>query len=64
MTERDTVQKKDAEEQIFSLRKKMELCARANNTDEIARLQTQIAQLQKKSGAVTGTERKSHERGN
>jgi hypothetical protein len=59
------MQAKDrAEEEIFALRKKIDLYARAGNTDEIARLQTQIAQLQKKYGVVKGMERKSHDRGN
>jgi hypothetical protein len=53
-----------AEEEIFALRKKIDLYARANNTDEIERLRIEISNLQQKYGAVTGTERKIHERGN
>ena len=56
--------RRSAEEEIFALRKKIDLYARAGDTEAIARLQTQIAQLQTKYGVVKGMERKNHDRGN
>jgi hypothetical protein len=58
------MQTRDAEEEIFALREKIDLYARAGDMSEVDRLQTQIADLQQKFGAVAGIERKSHDRGN
>ena len=56
--------RQSAEEEIFALRKKIDLYMRAGDMSEVSRLQTEIASLQQKYGAVTGIERKSHARGN
>ena len=49
-----TQDRKDAEEKIYALRKKIDLCARAGDISEISRLQLEISQLQQASGAVSG----------
>ncbi len=56
--------RQSAEEEIFALRKKIDMYARAGDMSEVSRLQLQISQLQRKFGAVTGAERQSHARGN
>lgn len=45
---------REAAEEIFNLRKQIDKCAAAGNTDEISRLLLQISQLQQKSGVTTG----------
>jgi hypothetical protein len=56
-------ERQSAEEEIFNLRKRMDERALANDTDGIARLQLQIADLQQTSGAVTGRRRNPDARG-
>jgi len=46
--------RRSAEEEIFALRKKIDMYARAGDMSEVSRLQLQISQLQQKYGAVTG----------
>jgi hypothetical protein len=58
------VDRRDAENEIFTLRKKTGLAMQAGDIEEVNRLQTRIAELQKQTGAGTGIERKSHDRGN
>jgi hypothetical protein len=47
-----------AEEEIFALRKKIDLYMRVGDMSEISRLQLQILQLQQQHGAVKGAVRK------
>jgi hypothetical protein len=56
--------RQNAEVEIFALRKKIDLYAQAGDVSEIPPLQNKIADLQRKYGALTGTQRKSHDRGN
>jgi hypothetical protein len=56
--------RQSAEEEIFALRQRINSFARVGDVAEVSRLQTLIASLQQKYGAVTGIERKSHARGN
>jgi hypothetical protein len=56
--------RQSAEEEIFALRKKIDMYARAGDMSEVSHLQLQISQLQQRYGGVTGIERKSHARGN
>lgn len=53
-----------AEEEIFALRKRIDLYMRAGDVSEVSRLQVMIADLQRKHGAVTGADRKNDARGN
>ncbi len=57
-----TETRQSAEEEIFTLRKKIDQYAAAGDSDAVARLQMQISELQRKHGAVTGTGRKNNER--
>lgn len=54
--------RRNAEEEIFTLRKQIGSYAAAGDTNEVSRLQLEISQLQQKHGAVTGRERKDNER--
>jgi hypothetical protein len=56
--------RQSAEEEIFALRKKIDMYAQAGDTNEVARLQLEISDLQQKYDATKGVERKSHDRGN
>lgn len=55
--------RKDAEEEIFAIRRKMDLYARAGDVSEVNRLKLEIAQLQQKHNALFGVERNGNERG-
>lgn len=46
--------KQDAEEKIFALRKRLDLYAQAGNAAEVTRLQARISELQQRFGAVKG----------
>ena len=46
--------RQSAEEEIFALRKKIDLYMLAGDMSEVSRLQLQISQLQRKYGAVKG----------
>lgn len=50
--------RRSAENEIFALRQKIDMYARAGDMGEICRLQLQISQLQQKYGAVTGRKEK------
>jgi hypothetical protein len=54
--------RQSAEEEIFTLRKKVDQYAAAGDADEVSRLQLKISELQRKHGAVTGVEREDNER--
>ena len=53
--------RQSAEEEIFTLRKKVDQYAAAGDADEVSRLQLEISELQRKHGAVTGIEREDNE---
>ena len=53
-----------AEAEIFALRKKIDLYLLAGDSDEVNRLQIEIADLQKRFGATSGARRKINDRGN
>jgi hypothetical protein len=54
--------RQSAEEEIFALRKKIDTYLRAGDVDEVARLQLEISEIQQKSGATKGAERKPNAR--
>ena len=58
-----TDQRQSAEEEIFALRKKIDLHAVAGDVSEVSRLQLKISHLQRKFGAVAGRKRKPDARG-
>jgi hypothetical protein len=46
--------KREAAVEVFNLTKKIDQYARAGDVAEVARLQLQISELQRKHGAMTG----------
>jgi hypothetical protein len=50
------------EQKIFELRKKIDMYAQAGDTAEVAKLQLEISELQKRFGATHGAERKPNDR--
>jgi hypothetical protein len=54
--------KQDAEAKIFALRKRLDMYAQAGDVAEMARLQIEISEIQQKSGATKGAERKPNAR--
>jgi hypothetical protein len=51
--------RQSAEEEIFALRKKIDMYVRAGDMAEVSRLQFQISQLQQKHGAVKGAKKEN-----
>ena len=54
--------RQSAEDEIFTLRKKIDQHAAAGDAGEVCRLQIEISRIQQKHGAVTGIGRQKDER--
>lgn len=59
---REITRLRDAEATIFALRKRADLFLQAGDTEQFNRIQAEIVNLQKTTGAVKGAERKDNAR--